>query len=56
MDVPARLAFGVTLHALGRTAEAIREWEEVLEQAPGNASAETYLKLARPDASERPAR
>jgi tetratricopeptide (TPR) repeat protein len=51
--VPARLSLGLTLHAAGRREEAVRNWTAVLELAPGNRSAEMYLKMA--DAAERPA-
>ncbi len=44
--VPARLSLGVSLQAAGRKAEAVEQWNAVLRLAPGNRSAEMYLKLA----------
>ena len=45
--VPARLARGTLLFALGQKDEAIREWETVLELAPGDKAAHLYLRMVR---------
>ena len=45
--VPARLARGTLLLALGRRDDAIREWEGVLELAPEDKAAHLYLRMVR---------
>ena len=47
---PARVALGVLCLLSGDTASAIREWETVLEDDPGNKSAEMYIRVAREEA------
>lgn len=44
--VPARVALGVTLLALGEVASAIEQWKTVLVQEPENRSAAMYLRMA----------
>ena len=44
--LPGRLNLGLCLYAGGRKRDAVEQWEQVLRVAPGNRSAEMYLKLA----------
>jgi tetratricopeptide (TPR) repeat protein len=44
--LPARLNLGLALLTAGRRAEAIAHWQKVLRLAPGDRTAEAYLKLA----------
>jgi hypothetical protein len=43
---------GVTLYSLGRSAEAVAQWSEVLERDPGRGDARMYLRLVSRDATE----
>ena len=52
--VPGRLSLGLCLLAAGRKGEAARQWNEVLRIAPGNHSAELYLKFAGMDPAGAP--
>lgn len=41
----ARVQLGVTLYAMGKTAEAKKAWNETLKNDPNNAAAKMYLSL-----------
>jgi Tfp pilus assembly protein PilF len=45
-SVPARVALGAMLQALGRLDEAAQQWEEALKMEPTHRMAQSYLKLA----------
>jgi Tfp pilus assembly protein PilF len=45
-SVPARVALGASLQAVGSVAEAVQQWEEALKMEPGHRMAQSYLKLA----------
>jgi tetratricopeptide (TPR) repeat protein len=45
--VAAHLHLGITLYALGRFTEAVREWKEVLRYDLTNKSAQMYLNLVK---------
>ncbi len=51
--VPARLALGNVLFALGRREQALAEWEDVRVLEPGNKLAPVYLQMARDVAAGR---
>ena len=52
--VPARIALGLVLHALRRTAEAEKEWQSALEIAPENKTAKLFLRMVQDDKPKNP--
>jgi tetratricopeptide (TPR) repeat protein len=47
--VPARVQLGICCYAMGRRDEAVRQWTQVLQNDPQNASAAMYLRLVTGD-------
>ena len=43
----SQVQLGLTWHAMGRTADAVAEWEAVLEKDPSRDEARMYLRLVR---------
>ena len=43
----ASIQLGLTLYTLGRTGEAIREWNTVVEKDPTREEARMYLRLVQ---------
>jgi len=49
--VPARVSLGVTLFALGRRDDAIKEWEQALAIEPDHRSVKVYLQMVKDESS-----
>ncbi|HET6346222.1 MAG TPA: tetratricopeptide repeat protein [Myxococcota bacterium] len=47
--IPARVQLGICWYAMGRRDEAVRQWTQVLQNDPQNASAAMYLRLVAGD-------